>query len=217
MFHPLSDPAFYIQTLSKVPSYLARKAGNTLLSHWFCQSWTIIIVFLLDCPNSILNVCRQHKMQQLELSWKVWKLTTSRQFSENCISFMFKNSSIINYFLSVYGNAPVYLSELLHLYTPLLTLSDQHLDLSLRFPGQEIINQSGTASGPSGMLLPPSRMPCLKASGKVILFSLSSLLWKLTFLSLTEICSAVMLILAVAVMIMLMVREYACVLACAHE
>ena len=36
----------------------------------------------------------------------------------------------------------------------------------------------GTARGPSGMLLSPSEMSCLKSSGKLILFRLSRLLWE---------------------------------------
>ena len=51
------------------------------------------------------------------------------------------------------------------IYTP-SGMSLQHFDLCLMFPGLDILRKSGTASWPSGMLLPPSGMPCLEAKGK---------------------------------------------------
>ena len=100
-------------------------------------------------------------------------------------------------------------------FTPLLALL-------LMFPGLEIQKQSGMASGPLGVSLPPTGMPCLEASGKVILFSFWRLLWKLASLIFTKICSFMMLILAVVVMTMLIVcvcvcacvRAYVCVCNC---
>ena len=113
-------------------------------------------------------------------------------------------------YLSVYGNAPLYLSELLHLYTPsrsLRSLSRSFLEV----PRPRHYRKYGMASGPSGMLLPPSGMPCPRASGKLILFSLSRLYWKLT--SLTKICSVMIWILAAAVMVMLLMCVHTCELA----
>ena len=48
--------------------------------------------------------------------------------------------------------------------TTLLAFSDQHLDLSLMFPGPGIPRQSGTASEPSDMSLHPSGMSSPRAS-----------------------------------------------------
>ena len=60
----------------------------------------------------------------------------------------------------------------------LLAFSDQHLDLSLMFPGPGIPRQSGTASEPSDMSLPPSGMSSPRASRRRTPFSLSDLCWK---------------------------------------
>ena len=62
--------------------------------------------------------------------------------------------------------------------TPLLAFSDQHLDLSLMFPGPGIPRQSGTASEPSDMSFPPSGMSSPRASRRRTPFSLSDLRWK---------------------------------------
>ena len=61
--------------------------------------------------------------------------------------------------------------------TTLLAFSDQHLDLSLMFPGPGIPRQSGTASEPSDMSHPPSGMSSPRASRRTP-FSLSDLRWK---------------------------------------
>ena len=59
--------------------------------------------------------------------------------------------------------------------TTLLAFSDQHLDLSLMFPGPGIPKQSGTAREPSDVSLPPSGMSSPRASRRRTPFSLSSL------------------------------------------
>ena len=59
--------------------------------------------------------------------------------------------------------------------TTLLAFSDQHLDLSLMFQGPGIPRQSGTASEPSDMSLPPSGMSSPRASKRSTPFSLSDL------------------------------------------
>ena len=75
-------------------------------------------------------------------------------------------------YLSVHGNTPLYLSELLHFYTPSCPLRSAQLqDLSLMLLSQEILRQTDTISEPSGMLLHLSGMYCLEALGKVIPFS----------------------------------------------
>ena len=58
---------------------------------------------------------------------------------------------------SVHDNTPS-TSLIFSKSTTLLAFSDQHLDLSLMFPGPGIPRQSGTASEPSDMSLPPSGM-----------------------------------------------------------
>ena len=59
--------------------------------------------------------------------------------------------------------------------TTLLAFSDQHLDLSLMFPGPGIPRQSGTASEPSDMSFPPSGMSSPRASRRRTPISLSDL------------------------------------------
>ena len=63
--------------------------------------------------------------------------------------------------------------------TPLLAISAQLQDVSLMFLGLEILREGDTVSELLGMLLPPSRMPCLKASREVIPFSPSKFIWRL--------------------------------------
>ena len=57
-----------------------------------------------------------------------------------------------------FKNTLLYLSDLLHTHTCFSCSHDQHLDLSLMFPGPGILRQSGTVSEPSGLSLPPSGM-----------------------------------------------------------
>ena len=78
-------------------------------------------------------------------------------------------------YLSVHGNAPLYLSQLF-ISTPPLALSDRLQDLSLMSLGQDILRLNDTVSEPSDMLPHLSGMLCLEASGKVIQFSPSKLL-----------------------------------------
>ena len=61
------------------------------------------------------------------------------------------------------------------------------------------------------MILPPSGLPWQEASRKVILFSFSKLLWRLTSLDVTGIFSVTFLILVVLVIIILMVCMCVCV------
>ena len=60
--------------------------------------------------------------------------------------------------------------------TTLLAFSDQHLDLSLMFPGPGIPRQSGSASEPSGVSLPPSGKSSSRASRRRTPLGLSDLL-----------------------------------------
>ena len=142
----------------------------------FCQSQTIVIVFLQACPKYRLSVHRQDKMQQLELSQNARKLIMSCPFSDVGCPFMI--ASIINFFCDIAVGSWKHSSTSRNSFTStsLLTLSDQLQDLSLMSLGLEILRQSDTVSKPSAMLLPLSEMPCLEASGKVIPFSPSKLL-----------------------------------------
>ena len=65
------------QSDSSVEGMYDAKWQTAILIHWFCHNWTTVIVFLLSCSKPGLNVYKLHKMQQQELSWNAWKLTTS--------------------------------------------------------------------------------------------------------------------------------------------
>ena len=124
-------------------------------------------------------------MQQLELSQNARKLIMSCPFSDVGCPFMI--ASIINFFCDIAVGSWKHSSTSRNSFTStsLLTLSDQLQDLSLMSLGLEILRQSDTVSKPSAMLLPLSEMPCLEASGKVIPFSPSKLLWSLIYSSST--------------------------------
>ena len=161
---------FHVRSLSKVRPYLTRKAANSIA--------VSLILSKLDYCNSLLAGSMQHKMQQLELSQNVRKLTTLRPFSDNLTGCPFMTASTIKFFLPhtcqfMKTLLSTSLSSLIS--TPPLALSDRLQDLSLMFLGQEILRQNDTVSEPSGMLLYLSGMHCLEASGKVILFSPSKL------------------------------------------
>ena len=162
---PLSGPASFVSDLwtKSVHTSLA-KPQTVLLSHWFCQSWIFVIVFLLACSKHKSNIYRQHKMQQLELSQNVEKLTTSRPFSDNCCPFMIAYT--IHFFLPCtcqFMETFLSTSLISFISTPPLAFSDRLQDLSLMFLGQEILRLNDTVSEPSGMLLHPSGMHCLEA------------------------------------------------------
>ena len=118
------------------------KPHSQIRKQYCCQNWTIVIVSMLACPKHKLNVLRQHKMQQLQASWNVTKLVTSRLFSKSFSWCPFKTASTMNFFLpdlcrlmETLLSTPVNSFTL----TAVLALSDQHLDLFLLFPGPGIL------------------------------------------------------------------------------
>ena len=100
-----------------------------------CQNWTIVIVFLLACLKHILNAFRQHKMQQLELLQNVKTdhiKPILRQLHWLPVHDRTHHKVLSATYLSVHGNAPLYLSELLHFYTssrPVRSASRSLLDV----------------------------------------------------------------------------------------
>ena len=97
------------------------------------------------------------------------------------IGFLSRNGSATKFSLPLTGQfmiTPPSTSLIFSKNTTLLAFSDQHLDLSLMFPGPGIPRQSGTASEPSDMSLPPSGMSSPRTSRRRTPFSLSDLRWK---------------------------------------
>ena len=124
-----------------------------------------------------------------ELSWnaKTTTTTTKQQqitslpFLDSFIGFPSRNGSGTKFSLPLTGQfmtTPPSTSLIFSKNTTLLAFSDQHLDLSLMFPGPRIPRQSGTASEPSDMSLPPSGMSSPRASRRRTPFNLSDLRWK---------------------------------------
>ena len=167
---------WYIKSVHTSPT----KLQAALLSVWFCQSLTTAIAFCLDCPKNRLNVYRQCKMLLQELSWNAKKQITSLPFLGSFIGFLSRNGSATKFSLPLTGQFMITppSTSLISKNTTLLAFSDQHLDLSLMFPGPGIPRQSGTASEPSDMSLPPSGMSSPRASRRRTPFSLSDLCWK---------------------------------------
>ena len=103
---------------------------------------------------------------------------TSLPFLGSFIGFLSRNGSATKFSLPLTGQfmiTPPSTSPIFSKNTTLLAFSDQHLDLSLMFPGPGIPRQSGTASEPSDMSLPPSGMSSPRASRRRTPFSLSDL------------------------------------------
>ena len=88
-----------------------------------------------------------------------------------CMGFVFIPAGHMGQFMITLPSTSLIFS----INTTLLAFSDQHLDLSLMFPGPGIPRQSGTASEPSDMSLPPSGMSSPRASRRRTPFSLSDL------------------------------------------
>ena len=182
MSQPLSDLVFstsdlWVKSVHTSPT----KLQAALLSVWFCQSLTTAIAFCRDCPKNRLNVYRQCKILLQELSWNAKKQITSLPFLGSFIGFLSRNGSATKFSLPLTGQfmiTPPSTSLIFSKNTTLLAFSDQHLDLSLMFPGPGIPRQSGTASEPSDMSLPPSGMSSPRASRRRTPFSLSDLRWK---------------------------------------
>ena len=103
---------------------------------------------------------------------------TSLPFLGSFIGFLSRNGYATKLSLPLTGQfmiTPPSTSLIFSKNTTLLAFSDQHLDLSLMFPGPGIPRQSGTASEPSDMSLPPSGMSSPRASRRRTPFSFSDL------------------------------------------
>ena len=118
-----------------------------------------------------------------ELSWNAKKTKTDhitpilRQLHWLPIQKRICHKILSATYRSVHDNTPP-TSLIFSKNTTLLAFSDQHLDLSLMFPGPGIPRQSSMASESSDMSLPPSGMSSPRTSRRRTPFSLSDLHWK---------------------------------------
>ena len=178
---------FHIRSLSKVPPihHLQSCKQHCCLSD-FCQSLTTAIAFCRDCPKkqikslqAVQNAAARTVMKcKNNNNNKKQQQITSLPFLDSFIGFPSRNGSATKFSLPLTGQfmtTPPSTSLIFSKNTTLLAFSDQHLDLSLMFPGPGIPRQSGTASEPSAMSLPPSGMSSPRASRRRTPFSLSGL------------------------------------------
>ena len=174
---------FHIRSLSKVRPYITYEAASSIA--------VCLILSKLDYCNSLLSGLPPKQIKRLQavqnaVARTVMKLKktqkqqqpqiTSLPFLGSFIGFPSRNGSAIKFsatYRSVHDNTPS--TSLISKNTTLLAFSDQHLDLSLMFPGPGIPKQSGTASEPSDMSLPPSGMSSSRASRRRTPFSFSDL------------------------------------------
>ena len=109
---------------------------------------------------------------------KKQKQITSLPLLDSFIGFPSRNGSATKFSLPFncqFMITPPSTSLIFSINATLLAFSDQHLDLSLMFPGLGTPSQSGTTSEPSGMSLPPSGMSSPRALKRRTPFSLSDL------------------------------------------
>ena len=180
---------FHIRSLSKVRPYITYKAASSIA--------VCLILSKLDYCNSLLsglppppppqqikrlqevqNAVARTVMKCTHKKRKKKKKTTSLPFLDSFIGFPSRNGSATKFSLPLTGHFMITspsTSLIFSKNTTLLAFSDQHLDLSLMFPGPGIPRQSGTASEPSGMSLHPSGMSSPRTSRRRTPFSLSDL------------------------------------------
>ena len=170
---------FHIRSLSKVRPYITYKAASSIA--------VCLILSKLDYCNSLLSGLPQKQIKRLQAVQnaaartvmkckKKKKKITSLPFLGSFIGFLSRNGSATKFSLPLTGQfmiKPPSTSLIFSKNTTLLAFSDQHLDLSLMFPGPGIPRQSGTASEPSDMSLPPSGMSSPRTSRRRTPFSLS--------------------------------------------
>ena len=177
---------FHIRSLSKVRSYITYKAASSIA--------VCLILSKLDYCNSLLSGLPQKQIKRLQAvqnaaartvmkckkrkKKRKEKKITSLPFLGSFIGFLSRNGSATKFSLPLTGQfmiTPPSTSLIFSKNTTLLAFSDQHLDLSLMLPGPGIPRQSGTASEPSDMSLPPSGMSSPRASRRRTPFNLSDL------------------------------------------
>ena len=109
-------------------------------------------------------------LQELSINAKQQqKQITSLPFLDSFTGFPSRNGSAPKFSLPLTGQfmiTPPSTSLIFSKNTTLLAFSDQHLDLSLMFPGPGIPRQSGTASEPSDMSLLPLECPLREHQGE---------------------------------------------------
>ena len=170
---------FHIRSLSKVRPYITYKAASSIA--------VCLILSKLDYCNSLLSGLPQKQIKRLQAVQNAAARTvmkckktqiTSLPFLGSFIGFLSRNGSATKLSLPLTGQfmiTPPSTSLIFSKNTTLLAFSDQHLDLSLMFPGPGIPRKSGTASEPSDLSLPPSGMSSPRASRRRTPFSLSDL------------------------------------------
>ena len=176
---------FHIRSLSKVRPYITYKAASSIA--------VCLILSKLDryC-NSLLSGLPPKQIKRLQAVqnaaartvMKCKKQKTKTDHITPILSFFgfpSRNGSATKFSLPLTGQfmiTPPSTSLIFSKNTTHLAFSHQHLHLSLMFPGPGIPRQSGTASEPSDMSLPPSGMSSPRASRRRTPFSLSDLRWK---------------------------------------
>ena len=175
---------FHIRSLSKVRPYITYKAASSIA--------VCLILSKFDYCNSLLSGLLPKQIKRLQAVQNAAARTvmkcknkqtnkkqiTSLPFLDNFIGFPSRNGSATKFSLPLTGQfmiTPPTTSPIFSKNTTLLAFSYQHADLSLMFPSPGIPRQSGTASEPSDMSLPPSGMSSPRASRRRTPFSLSEL------------------------------------------
>ena len=170
---------FHIRSLCKVRPYITHKAASSIA--------VCLILSKLDYCNSLLSGLPPKQIKRLQavqnaaartvMKCKKQQQIPSIPFLDSFIGFPSRKGSATKFSLPLtcqFMITPPSTSPIISKNTTLLTFSDQHLDLSLMFPGPGISRQSGTASEPSDMSLPSSGMSSPRASRRTP-FSLSDL------------------------------------------
>ena len=175
---------FYIRSLRKVRPYITYKAASTIA--------VCLILSKLDYCNSIRSGLPPKQIKRLQAVQNAAARTVMKCKNKNKTKNPDHITPILRQLhwlpiqkrichkisLPLTGQfmiTPPSTSLIFSKSTTLLAFSDQHLDLSLMFPGPGIPRQSGTASELSDMSLPPCGMSSPRASRRRTPFSLSDL------------------------------------------